>query len=359
MEFSLNLPINSVSFGQVSLALLREIYRRGLNPSLLPYGNVDISTSKEDPLFVEWLNKCILKFKQFHTRDIPVIKLWHLSGSHESISKKQILISFYELDSPTLYEQNVAKGNVTVFTSKFTKEIFNKFGIETHFIPLGFDSNTFSNLNRQFFDDGRITFNVCGKLERRKNQIKVIKSWLKKFGNNKKYSLQACCYNSFLSKEMNAKIITEALEGNRYFNFNNLEWIPKNETYNEFLNSADVVIGMSSGEGWAIPEFSSVAIGKHAVILNAHAHQVWANEKNSILVDPVQEKIDCYDNIFFKKGAEINQGQYFNYDDDQFITACEEVIKRVEANRVNEEGLKLQTEFTYEKTVDKLLELLN
>lgn len=358
MDFALNLPINSVSFGQVSLAILREIYRRGLTPSLLPIGNVDISTEEDDPNFTDWINKCISKYKISHTRDIPVIKLWHLSGGNESISKKQILISFYELDSPTQFEKNAAQGNITVFTNKYTQEVFKNHGIETHFIPLGFDSYSFSRIEKQFFDDGRITFNLCGKLERRKNQVRVIKSWVKKFGNDKKYSLQTSCYNKFISKELNIKILNEALEGKRYFNFNNIEWISKNKTYNEFLNSADVVIGMSSGEGWSIPEFTSVALGKHGVILNAHAHATWANERNSVLVNPLKDKIDCYDNLFFKKGMEINQGQYFNYNEDEFINACEEVIKRVENNRLNEEGLKLQQEFTYEKTVNQLLELI-
>ena len=119
MDFALNIPINPVSFGQVSLAILREIYRRGLAPSLLPIGNVNTSSCEDDPQFLEWINKCIIKYKESHTRDIPVIKLWHLNGSHESISKKQILLSFYELDSPTIYEKNIAKGNVTVFTNKY------------------------------------------------------------------------------------------------------------------------------------------------------------------------------------------------------------------------------------------------
>lgn len=358
MEFSLNIPINSVSFGQVSLAILREIYRRGLTPSLLPIGNIDISTEEDDPKFIEWINKCVAKYKNSHTRDIPVIKLWHLSGGNESISKKQILISFYELDSPTQFEKNAAQGNITVFTNKYTQEVFKNHGVETHFIPLGFDSHSFNRIDKQFFDDGRITFNLCGKIERRKNQVRVIKSWVKKFGNNRKYSLQTSCYNGFISKELNAKIIAEALENNRYFNFNNIDWMPKNKTYNEFLNSADVVIGMSSGEGWSIPEFSSVALGKHGVILNAHAHATWANENNSVLINPLKDKIDCYDNLFFKKGMDVNQGQYFNFNEDEFIAGCEEVIKRVEKNRLNEEGLKLQQEFTYEKTVNQLLELI-
>ena len=358
MEFSLNLPINSVSFGQVSLAILRELYRRGLAPYLLPIGNVDVASIEEDPKFFEWINQCCANYKKYHTRDVPVLKLWHFNGSHESVSKKQILITFYELDNPTDLEKNVAKGNVTVLTSKFAQDVFTKLGIETHYIPLGFDSDTFSVVNKKFFDDDRITFNLGGKFERRKNQVRVIKSWLKKFGNNKKYSLQVCCYNGFLKKELNEKIIAEATGGNKYFNLNNLEWIPKNKMYNEYLNSGDIIIGMSSGEGWGIPEFSSLAIGKHGVILNAHSYASWANENNAVLVKPLEQKIDCYDNLFFKKGQEINQGQYFNYNDDEFIAGCEEAIKRVEANRVNEEGLKLQTEFTYKKTVDSLLELL-
>lgn len=358
MEFCLNVPINSVSFGQVSLAILREIYRRGLNPFLAPIGNVDLSTCKQDSEFNNWLNSCVQRYKTSHTRDVPVIKLWHLNGGLESVAKKQILISFYELDSPTVFEKNVAKSNITVFTNKYTQKVFSDIGIETVYVPLGFDADTFKVVNKEFFNDGRITFNLCGKLERRKNQIRVIKSWLKRFGNDKRYSLQIACYNSFISKEINDKVIHEALEGKKYFNFNNLERIPSNEDYNEFLNSADVIIGMSSGEGWSIPEFSSVALGKHGVILNAHAHQTWATEKNSVLVNPLSEKIDCYDNVFFKKGTDINQGQYFNYKEDDFVAACEEVIKRVESNKVNTEGLKLQEEFTYAKTVDEILKLI-
>jgi hypothetical protein len=62
--------------------------------------------------------------------------------------------------------------------------------------------------------------------------------------------------------------------------------------------------------------------------------------------------------MFFKKGADANQGQIFSWDEDDFISGCEEAIKRVESSRVNEEGLKLQEKFTYSKTVDRIVELL-
>ena len=44
--------------------------------------------------------------------------------------------------------------------------------------------------------------------------------------------------------------------------------------------------------------------------------------------------------------------------EDEFIHACEKAIEKFEANPVNEEGLKLQEEFTTKKTVDKVLSLL-
>ena len=131
----------------------------------------------------------------------------------------------------------------------------------------------------------------------------------------------------------------------------------KNSLYNDFLNSGDIILGMSGGEGWGLPEFHSVAMGKHAVILNASAYKEWANEKNSVLVAPCG-KIPVYDNMFFQEGQPYNQGNIYNFDEDAFIEACEEAVKRTKSNRVNKEGLKLQEDFTYAKTTDAILKHL-
>ena len=96
-------------------------------------------------------------------------------------------------------------------------------------------------------------------------------------------------------------------------------------------------------------------MGKHAVILNASAYKEWANEDNSVLVNP-SGKIPVYDNMFFKEGTPYNQGNIYDFNEDEFISACEEVIEKVKTKRVNEEGLLLQEKFTYEKTTDSILE---
>ena len=99
MEFALNVPINSVSFGQVSTALLREAYKRNLEPSIFPVGGaVDLSSQPEDADFFKWIKNLVGKSIKEFNKNTPVIKLWHLNGGMESFGKKQILITFYELD---------------------------------------------------------------------------------------------------------------------------------------------------------------------------------------------------------------------------------------------------------------------
>ena len=134
--------------------------------------------------------------------------------------------------------------------------------------------------------------------------------------------------------------------------------MPKNAMYNDYLNSADIIIGMSGGEGWGLPEFHSVAIGKHAIILNAHSYKDWANKDNSILVEP-SSKIDAVDNMFFHKGQPFNQGNIFIFDDEEFINGCEKAIEKVKSNKLNPEGLKLQDKFTSEKFADNILNIIN
>ena len=69
-------------------------------------------------------------------------------------------------------------------------------------------------------------------------------------------------------------------------------------------------------------------------------------------------KIDSHDGMFFQKGQEFNQGQFFDFNEDEFIHGCEEAIKRVENNKVNERALELQEKFTYSNTLDELLKLV-
>ena len=359
MDFSLNVPINSVSFGQVCTAILKEMYKKELEPCIFPIGNLDLSTQEDDKDFSKWIQSNIMKSLSSHKRNTPIFKLWHLNGGMESFSSKQILYTFYELDQPTKEEINIVKNNnKVIFSSNESRDYFDLYGADNScVIPLGFDKDNFKRKDKEYFSDDRITFNVVGKFEKRKHHHKVIKTWVKRFGNNKKYSLQCAIYNNFVKAEDNQNIVNSIMQGQKPFNVNFLGFMGKNSLYNDFLNSGDIVLAMSGGEGWGLPEFPSVAMGKHAVVLNASSYKDWADETNSVLVKP-SGKIPAYDGMFFHEGQPFNQGNIYDFDEDAFVHSCEEAIKRVEAERVNKAGLELQEKFTYEKTTDLILKEL-
>ena len=355
-----NLVVNPVSFGQVSTAILRELKKRNQDIILAPIANqFDLSAQPEDEDFKSWCDNAVGRFTSTHDRNNRIFKLWHLSGSIESFSNEQVLFSFYELDDPTREEINIVKNNYKViFSCSETVDKFQSIGCKNvDYMPLAFDTTNFYKTEKKYFSDDRITFTVVGKFESRKNHEKVIRAWIKKYGNNRKYSLQCALWNPFLKPEQNNQIAQGLMGGQNYFNVVFSGYMHKNEMYNDFLNSSDIVLGMSGGEGWGLPEFQSVCLGKHAVLLNASAYKDWAKEDNAVLVNP-SGKRDVYDGVFFHKGQPYTQGQIYDFNEDDFISGCEEAIKRVEASRTNEAGEKLKDKFTYSNMVDSIIKVM-
>tara|TARA_R100000005_G_C4987653_1_gene195593 strand:- start:422 stop:1549 length:1128 start_codon:yes stop_codon:yes gene_type:complete len=360
-EFSYHFPVNGVSFGQVSTCILRELKSRASDSPLniFEIGKSDLSSQSENKDFENWLKASTSKAPSSHNRETPLVKLWHLydhSTTLSSFSNSQRLITFHELDQLTPLEINIAKNVDRIFlTSEYSVKVFHDHGISNaEYLPLGFDHHNFSPSSKKYFDDDRITFNLVGKFEKRKNHKEAIQTWIKRFGNDNRYFLQCAVQNTFLKPEENQQIFSSLIGNQRVSNISFLTFMPKNSQYNDYLNSGDIIIGASGGEGWGLPEFHSVGLGKHAVIMDCTGYKSWANDSNCFLFES-GEKQEVYDNVFFKKGNPYNQGNYFSFNSDGFIDACEKAIEKVRTSRVNEEGKKIQFEFTWSKTVDKLL----
>jgi hypothetical protein len=358
-KLAFNLPLNPTSFGQVSFGILRELFKRKENIILFPIGNIDISTQNQDPEFFNWIQESLKKSIEKHSRKNPVFKLWHLNGSLESYSDNQILFTFYEVDAPTLTELNIIKNNKKVlFSSNYTLSIFNNYSLDNiDYLPLAFDSTHFQ-VEKPKNKDG-IYFGLFGKLEpQRKRHLKTLQAWVKKYGNKPGYYLNCAIFNPFLDPKVQNNIIGQALEGKTYWNINFLNYMQQNSVYNDTLNNTDIVLAMSGGEGWGLPEFQSVALGKHCVGLNAHAYKEWINEKNAVLINPTN-KIPCYDNMFFKQGSDYNQGNIFDWEEKDLIEGFEKAEIRYKQNPINVAGLDLQEKFTFSKMVDLILKNLN
>jgi glycosyltransferase involved in cell wall biosynthesis len=355
MKLLVNAPINALSFGNVSVNILRELFKKNIDLIFFPIGDkaeMD-AYDKIEPDFVKYLQAATNDRYSKISKDIPSLKLWHIFGSETRYSKNQSLFTFHEVSEVTNIEKNLLSLQDRVFvSSNYTKNIFNLNGLDnvTH-VPLGFD-NDFQITNKTYLQD-KIHFGILGKFENRKNTARIIKSWLKLFGNKPEYQLSCAITNPFLDKARFQNELLKVLEGKQYNNLNFVPYMQTNSEVNDYLNSIDIDLGgLSGAEGWNLPSFNATALGKWSVVINATAHKDWATKDNSILIEPSSLK-DCYDDVFFKKGQSFNQGQFFDISDQEMDNA---ILKSLSyAKTPNPEGLKLQKQFTYEKTVETIL----
>ena len=355
MKLLVSAPINALSFGNVSVNILRELFKKNIDLIFFPIGDkaeMD-AYDKIDPDFIKYLQSATNDRYSKISKDIPSLKLWHIFGSETRYSKNQSLFTFHEGSEVTNIEKNLLSLQDRIFvSSNYTKNIFNLNGLDnvTH-VPLGFD-NDFQITNKTYLQD-KIHFGILGKFENRKNTARIIKSWLKLFGNKPEYQLSCAITNPFLDKARFQNELLKVLEGKQYNNLNFVPYMQTNSEVNDYLNSIDIDLGgLSGAEGWNLPSFNATALGKWSVVINATAHKDWATKDNSILIEPSSLK-DCYDDVFFKKGQSFNQGQFFDISDQEMDNA---ILKSLPyAKTPNLEGLKLQKQFTYEKTVETIL----
>tara|TARA_B000000557_G_scaffold264724_1_gene271281 strand:+ start:2224 stop:3306 length:1083 start_codon:yes stop_codon:yes gene_type:complete len=348
-------PINDTSIGNVSVNILRELWKEGVNIALFPVqNNIDLSVYDKLPEeFKNWINLSAQnKFKKLK-KDTPALQIWHINGSQARMSTKSFLYTFYETSKPTLSEINICKTHEKVFfSSSYSRDLFLNCGVDNaKYIPLGFD-NDFHESKRLYLEDV-VHFSLLGKFEKRKNTASILRSWAKHFGNDPKFHLSCAIMNKFIPAEDLNHAIGQALSGEVYQNINFLPFIPSNSEYNTLLNSIDIdLTGLSGGEGWNLPAFNATCLGKWSCVLDCTSHKDWANQENSILVEP-NGKQNAEDGVFFKDGAEFNQGEFYTFDEDQMTTTFVKAISK--HKQKNTQGQKLKDEFSYKNSVKQIV----
>lgn len=349
-------PINPLSLGNVSYNFLRELYNKNIDTAIFPVGNQANfeAYDKINSEFLEWIKQNAFNRYRKLNKESPVLKNWHISGSELRVAPKQYLYTFYEVDSPTEEEIAIVNSQEHVFfSSSEAHEIFKSKGCtNTSFVPLGFDQD-FIKIDKKYLGDDVIHFGLIGKFERRKNTQGIIQLWLQKYGDNPKYQLTCLINNPFFKEEDFNEVIKEATYGRKWKNINILPYLKTNSEVNDLLNAIDIDLsGLSNGEGWNLPSFNATALGKWSIVSKCSSHKDWATKDNSILIDPIGKQ-PCYDNFFFKEGSPFNQGNYYKLDGDSIINSFEKAEKLAKTANIN--GLKLQSEFTYSKSVDKII----
>jgi hypothetical protein len=353
MKLLIEAPINPLSFGNVTVNILKEMFKKNVEVGIFPIGNLDASVYSFDDAFKNWLQEGINKRFDLLSEKLPVFKLWHLNGGENRKSPKQHLLTFYECSEPTKQEVAVCKSqDHTFFSSTYARDKFAALDCpNVSFVPMGFDPDF--KLTGKKYLDGVVHFGLMGKFENRKHTGKIIQTWLKKYGNNNKYQLSCCITNPFFKPEQMQGIIQNLLQGQRYTNVNFLPYLSTNAEVNDFLNAIDIdLTGLSGGEGWNLPSFNATCLGKWSIVLNETSHKDWATSENSILIES-NGTIPVHDGVFFSKDTEFNQGVFYTWDEDVVIAAMEEAEKR--SSSKNKAGLELGEKMTYSNTVDQIL----
>lgn len=352
--------------GKVSSLILRTIYeqeRKNLRHSnifLFPIGQVDTPCDDQDHHFSTWLMHQVINGRENYDRDIPSFKICPLWESVNSVSKNQNVLNFYDLDSPTESERNATKLGRSFFPSKFGAEAFKKLGCRAEYLKLAFDSFNFKPSDNDRKNE-RIVFNIIGEFQNKRHHRKTILAWIKKYGNNPRYMLQCFIHNPAISDESNKSVRDSILKDSKQLTVFNVNFYPfanQNKQINHILNSCDIIIGLSGGESFSFPEFNSVAIGKHAILLKAHSHLDWATDEMVTWVNP-SGKTPSHDGLFFQKGLPYDQGYIYDFNEEEFVSSCEIAIIKTEADRVNRFGLELQKSFSKELLVDNILRTLS
>ena len=92
MSLAFNLPINSVSFGQISTLILRELYNSKVNVGILPIANVDLSTQSDlSQEFANWLQQSINSSLETFNRKNKIFKLGDYNKIYKNLNQNFLL----------------------------------------------------------------------------------------------------------------------------------------------------------------------------------------------------------------------------------------------------------------------------
>ena len=356
MKVLVEAALNNLSFGNVSVNILKQLYKKNIEIGLFPISDINIDAFSLDQDFKKYIEDAVNSRYKFLSEDIPSLKLWHINGADNRKNKNQFLYTFYECNQPTEIETAiVANQEKTIFSSTYARDHFLDKGLENcEAVPLGLD-DTFKVTDKTYMQDC-VHFGLMGKYENRKHTQKIIQTCIKKYGNNNKYLLTCCINNPFFQPEQMKGLINQTLQGKHYNNINFLPHLATNSEVNEYLNSIDIDLGgLSGGEGWNLPSFNATCLGKWSVVLNSTSHKDWATKENSILIEPSGE-IAVSDGVFFNQNQPFNQGTFYSWTEEEAISAMELAESKV--GQVNTEGVKMGDKMTYEKTVDSILSLV-
>jgi hypothetical protein len=347
-------PVSQLSLGQFSFNILRELYKRKVQVILFPHSQPELTCFKLDQPFGTWIERAVNCRYEKVDRSIPSLALWHIMGSEQKYSDRQYLYTFHETSDPTPAEVNIVnQQDFTFFSSQYSADLFQTYGANNvGYVPLGLDED-FKEISHRLAPEGITHWGLVGKCEKRKNTELIVKTWVARYGGNKKHQLTLLINNPFYKPDQMNQYYANLFAGAKPFNVNVLPLLKTNAEMNHLYNSIDLDLSpISSAEGWNIPAHTCTCLGKWSIVLNHTGHKGWATAENSILLEPTGMR-PALDGVFFHKNSPFNQGNVYDVTAELINEGFDKAEKL--AGTPNFAGKKLREIHTYSNTVDQIL----
>ena len=362
MNINLTCPINNLSYGIVSLNILRELDKQNHEITWFPIGGIDTDQSNF-PL----LQKCHYNTRQYD-RFAHSLRIFHQFDLAQHVGKfKHVGFPIFELDRFTPIEKSHLKNQDKLFVcSQWAKTICEKALVskpDIDVIPLGVDTSVFYPCKREKSIEGNPTiFLNVGKFEVRKGHQELIEAFDKAFEPTDNVMLILCPVNVCFQS---AEKLKEYNEG--WFNlyksaklFNKIQMVdrlPNQESLAKLMNQVDYGVFPTKAEGWCLPALELMGCGKYVIITKYSGQTEFCDEHNSRFIE-IDETEDAYDGVFFK-----GQGQWAKFGEkqiEQLVETMRECHKFKQEHGVveSESGIKTAQKFSWENTVKTLVSSL-
>ena len=196
---------------------------------------------------------------------------------HKSISSKlKISYSMFESDSvPELWVKILNEYyDIVVVPDIFLVSVYKNAGVKIPIfvIPLGILIEDLLNVPLKNKVNDVFTFGMSAGFWKRKNHIKLLKSFNKEFGNDPKFKLKLHGRFGPYKNEVEKAV--------KEFNLNNVEFNCNSfsvKDYNKFMEEIDCYVFPSMGEGFSVTPRETMALGKPCIVTNNTSHQTICN----------------------------------------------------------------------------------
>lgn len=160
------------------------------------------------------------------------------------------------------------------------------------------------------------TFGMSAGFWNRKNHIKLMEAFGKKFGNDPKFKLRL--HGRFGSYK------TEVEKAVKQANYSNVELLNAPlgmQEYDDFMDSIDCYVFPSMGEGFSITPRETMALGKPCILTNNSSHKTICNS-GFVIPLPSEDRIPAIYEVFGNQQI----GFYNDCDINELATLMKDVV---------------------------------